>query len=219
MICDYFQYGRYLLLSSSYPGSLPANLQGIWNMHLNPPWGSKYTININTQMNYWPAEVCNLSDMHLPLFEHMKSMLPHGRDAAKRMYGARGWTAHHNTDIWGRTARRRIVIFPQPSGVWGAAWLCLHLWEHYRFTMDRAFLSEYYPMMLEAADFLLDYISVRDNQIEFSPSLSPENTYIHPSGERGCLCRNAAMDLQIVYELLHAVVQGGPHIKPEYCTV
>ncbi len=208
LICDYFQYGRYLLLSSSYPGSLPANLQGLWNQDFNPAWGSKYTININTQMNYWPAEICNLSDMHLPLFEHMKTMLPRGRDAAKRMYGASGWTAHHNTDIWGDCAPQDSYI---ASTFWctGAAWLCLHVWEHYRFTMDRKFLSEYYPMMREAADFLLDFITVTGDQVEFSPSLSPENTYVLPSGERGRLCRNAAMDLQIVYELLSAVVQGG----------
>lgn len=209
LVCDYFQFGRYLLASSSRPGSLPANLQGIWNKDFDPPWGSKYTININTQMNYWPSEVCNLSAMHLPLFDHMRAMLPHGREAARRMYGARGWVAHHNTDIWGDCAPQDSYI---PATFWhmGAAWLCLHIYEHYRFTMDEAFLREYFPIMCEAADFFLDtLLPGEDGYMDVSPSSSPENTYILPSGEQGCLCRNATMDMQILRELFSAIAQCG----------
>lgn len=209
LINTYFQYSRYLLVCSSRPGSLPANLQGIWNQEFEPPWGSKYTININTQMNYWPAEICNLSEMHLPLFEHLRRMLPHGRDVAREMYGASGWMAHHNTDIWGDCAPQDSYI---ASTIWqmGAAWLCLHISEHYEYTGDQAFLREYYPIMKEAAAFFLDTMTEdRDGWLCVSPSCSPENTYILPGGERGCLCSDAAMDTQILRELFSAVVSCG----------
>lgn len=209
LINTYFQFGRYLLACSSRPGTLPANLQGIWNQEFEPPWGSKYTININTQMNYWLAENCNLSDMHLPLFEHLKRMLPHGRDVARDMYGASGWVAHHNTDIWGDCAPQDSYI---ASTVWqmGAAWLCLHIPEHYDYTGDKAFLQEYYPLMQEAAEFFLcTMVKDKDGYLNVSPSCSPENTYILPSGERGCLCGDAAMDAQILRELFRALVRCG----------
>lgn len=127
LICDMFNYGRYLLISSSRPGSQPANLQGIWNESFNPPWDSKYTININAQMNYWPAETCGLSEEHLPLFDLIQRMVPNGRQIARDMYGARGWMAHHNTDLWGDCAPQDNW---RSSTMWqmGAAWLCLHLW-------------------------------------------------------------------------------------------
>jgi alpha-L-fucosidase 2 len=134
----YFKYGRYLLISSSRPGTLPANLQGIWCNEFLPPWDSKYTININTQMNYWPAEICNLSECHLSLFEHIKRMYENGRHTAGAMYGARGFVAHHNTDIWGDTAPQDTWI-PATYWVMGAAWLCLHIWEHYQYTLDKNF--------------------------------------------------------------------------------
>lgn len=204
----YFQFGRYLLASCSRPGSLPANLQGIWNQEFLPPWDSKYTININTEMNYWPAEVCNLSEMHLPLFEHLRAMQPRGREVARKMYGAKGWMAHHNTDLWGDCAPQDCCL---TASFWpmGAAWLCLHIHEHYRFTGDRAFLKRYYDLMLEAAEFFEDTL-IEDGRgrLVVSPSVSPENAYILPSGEKGALCMGASMDSQILTALFEAVIQG-----------
>ncbi|NLY88071.1 MAG: glycoside hydrolase family 95 protein [Firmicutes bacterium] len=197
----YFQFGRYLLLSCSRPGSLPANLQGLWNQEMLPPWESKYTININTQMNYWPAETCNLPECHRPLLEHIKRMRKPGRRTAKVMYGCRGFVAHHNTDIWGDTAPQDL--YP-PASFWpmGAAWLSLHLWEHYHFSGDRRFLKKAYPVMKEAAEFFLDFL-VPDSRgrLVTCPSVSPENTYILPDGERGSLCAGPAMDSQILHTL------------------
>lgn len=205
----YFQYGRYLLASSSRPGSLPANLQGLWNESVDPPWGSKYTININTQMNYWPAEICNLSEMHEPLFEHMRRMQPHGRKVAQSMYGVSGWMAHHNTDIWGDCAPQDTYL---PATYWqmGAAWLCQHIAEHYRFTQDHAFLAAYYPMMQEAALFFENtLVRLPDGTLSVSPSSSPENTYITPDGEHGTLTDCAAMDSQILYTLMRDLEELG----------
>ncbi|MBQ8954675.1 MAG: glycoside hydrolase family 95 protein, partial [Clostridia bacterium] len=209
LVNDYFAFGRYLLLSSSRPGSLPANLQGIWNAEFLPPWDSKYTININTEMNYWPAEILNLSEEHLPLFEHLKRMLPHGRDVARDMYGARGFVAHHNTDIWGDCAPQDTYL---PATYWpmGAAWLCLHIAEHYRYTRDETFLREYYPIMKEAALFFEDtLVELPDGTLSVSPSSSPENTYITESGEQGTLTECAAMDSQILYALMEALEEAG----------
>jgi len=178
---QYFQFGRYLLMASSRPGSMAATLQGIWNDSMTPPWDSKYTININIQMNYWPSEVGNLAEMHEPLFDLIENMQPMGRETAKKMYGARGFVAHHNTDAWGHTAPVDSV----GPGMWpmGAAWLSLHLWEHYAFGGDREFLAHRgYPIMKEAAEFLLDYL-VDDGKghLVTGPSTSPENRY-HQQG-------------------------------------
>lgn len=216
LIALYYQFGRYLLISSSRPGSLPANLQGIWNDKMLPPWDSKYTININAQMNYWPAELCNLSECHEPLFELIERMREPGRHTARVMYGARGFTAHHNTDIWADTAPQDIYL---PASYWplGAAWLCLHLWEHYEFTLDREFLLKAYPIMEEAALFFVDYLEeTPDGKLVTNPSVSPENTYILPNGEKGQLCIGAAMDSQILHELFSACLAaydiiGGEH--------
>ena len=149
-----FQFGRYALLASSRAGGQPANLQGIWNENPAPPWGSKYTININTQMNYWPAEVCNLSECHQPLFDMIEDASINGRKTAKMHYGVNGWVAHHNLDLWRGTAPVDAVQF----GMWpvGGAWLCQHIWEHYAFTGDRQFLKEHYPIMKGSARFLLE---------------------------------------------------------------
>ena len=197
-----FNFGRYLLISSSRPGTLPANLQGIWNNIWLPPWDSKYTININLQMNYWPAEACNLAEMHQPLFDLIERMRPHGRRTAEVMYGARGFCAHHNTDIWADTAPQGIGT-NATYWVTGAAWLCLHLWEHYAFSGDRGFLAKAYPTMKEACEFLLDFL-VEDpkGRLVTCPSVSPENTYILPSGKKGRLCAGPAMDNQIIDALL-----------------
>lgn len=207
LVTTYFQYGRYLLLSSSRPNSLPANLQGIWNKEMLPPWDSKYTININTQMNYWPAEVTNLSETHIPLFDHIEKMKINGRKTAAVMYGCRGFVAHHNTDIWADTAPQDRYI---PATYWplGGAWLSLHLWEHYLFTEDIAFLETYYPTLKEAALFLVDFLIENDEgYLITSPSVSPENTYIMADGEKGTLVEGPSMDSQIIYELFRACIQ------------
>lgn len=195
-----FDYGRYLLISCSREGTLPANLQGIWNKDMSPAWDSKYTININTEMNYWPAEVCNLSECHMPLFDLLKRMLPNGRVTAKKMYGCRGFVAHHNTDLWGDTAVQDHWI---PGSYWvlGAAWLCTHQWMHYEYTLDLEFLKNAFPIMREAALFFIDFLIEDKEYLKTCPSVSPENTYILPNGEQGAITAGATMDNQILRDL------------------
>ncbi len=204
----YFQFGRYLLASCSRPGTLPANLQGIWCKDMVPPWDSKYTININTEMNYWHAEVCNLAECHLPLFDLLERMRVPGRKTAMEMYGCRGFTAHHNTDIWADTAPQDIYI---PATYWpmGAAWLSLHLWDHYEFNPDQAFLRKAFPIMREAAEFFTDFL-VEDSKgrLVTCPSVSPENTYILPGGEQGRLCAGPSMDSQILHLLFARCIEA-----------
>ncbi len=204
----YFQFGRYLLASCSRPGTLPANLQGIWCKDMTPPWDSKYTININTEMNYWHAEVCNLAECHLPLFDLLERMREPGRKTAMEMYGCRGFTAHHNTDIWGDTAPQDIYI---PATYWpmGAAWLSLHLWDHYEFNPDQNFLRKAFPILREAAEFFADYL-VEDSKgrLVTCPSVSPENTYILPSGAQGRLCAGPSMDSQILHLLFARCIEA-----------
>jgi len=185
-----FQYGRYLLIASSRPGDQPANLQGIWNDRTNPPWGSKYTVNINTEMNYWPAEVANLPECATPLFDMIDDLVVSGRETARAHYGARGWVLHHNTDLWRGTA----PINASNHGIWptGGAWLTQHLWEHYRFSGDRAFLARRaYPVMKDAALFFVDYL-VRDPKTGWLIS-GPSN-----SPEQGGLVMGPTMDHQII---------------------
>lgn len=204
----YFQYGRYLLIASSRPGSLPANLQGIWNRDMLPIWDSKYTININTQMNYWPAESCNLTDCHKPLFVFIERLRESGRVTADKMYGCRGFMAHHNSDIWADTAPQDVCV---TSTFWtmGAAWLCLHLWDHYDYSRDAAFLREAYDTMKEAALFLTDFlVEGPQGQLVTCPSSSPENRYRLPSGESGALTYAPAMDSQIITELFRRCIQA-----------
>lgn len=204
----YFQFGRYLLLSSSRKCELPANLQGIWNKDMLPAWDSKFTININTEMNYWPAEICNLAECHLPLFKHIERMKEYGRITAKKMYGCEGFVAHHNTDIWGDTAPQDLYM---PATQWpmGAAWLCLHIWEHYQFTLDTEFLKEKYETIKDAAQFFVDFL-IEDSQgrLVTCPSVSPENTYILPNGQRGNLCIAPSMDSQIINDLFIACIKA-----------
>lgn len=197
----YFNFGRYLLIASSRPGSNPANLQGIWNVDFHPPWGSKYTININTEMNYWPAESCALKECHEPLFDLIRRMRKTGGRTARKMYGCRGFVAHHNTDIWGDTAPQDLWI---PATFWpmGAAWLCLHLWDHWDYSRDVKFLRRAWPLMRDAADFFLDYLTKDDKgRLVTCPSSSPENTYVLPTGEYGSLCAGPSMDSQMLREL------------------
>lgn len=203
-----FQYGRYLLISSSREGTLPANLQGIWNDKMLPPWDSKFTININTQMNYWLAESCNLSELHLPLFELMKRMMPNGQRTAKEMYNCRGFVAHHNTDVWADTAPQDRCITAS-YWVMSMPWLCTHIWEHYQFTKDKEFLREYYECMKESALFFTDFL-VEDEEgyLVTNPSISPENAYILPNGNLGKLCVGSTIDNQILRFLFTSVIEA-----------
>lgn len=208
LITLYFNYGRYLLMSCSRPGSLPANLQGIWNDSFAPPWESVFTININTEMNYWPAEVCNLSECHQPLFDLIERMREPGRRTAREMYGCSGFTAHHNTNIWADTAP-----FGGNPYIWpfGAAWLSIHLWEHYLYNLDNEFLkNKAYPIIKEAVMFFLEYMIEDENgNLITGLSQSPENTYRLPNGEAGIIARAPAMDAQILYELFDACIKAG----------
>ncbi|HET9316377.1 MAG TPA: glycoside hydrolase family 95 protein [Vicinamibacteria bacterium] len=196
----YFQFGRYLLIASSRPGTQPANLQGLWNDDLRPAWGSKYTINVNTEMNYWPAEVTNLAECHEPLFDLVEELRESGRRTARAHYGARGFVAHHNTDLW----RVATPVDGARWGLWplGAAWLSTHLFEHYAFGGEIDFLRRAYPVMRESAEFLLDFL-VEDAQgrLVTNPSHSPENAFVDGKGNEGVLCVGATMDFGIIREL------------------
>jgi alpha-L-fucosidase 2 len=193
----YYQYGRYLLISCSRPGGQAANLQGLWNDSTNPPWGSKYTININTEMNYWPAESGNLAECVDPLVSMIEELAASGARTAQSQYGARGWVAHHNTDIW----RASAPIDGPFWGMWptGGAWLCLHLWDRYEFSGDEAELRRFYPLMKGAAEFFLDTLQTepRHGWLVTSPSISPENG--HPAGTS--VCAGPTMDMQILRDL------------------
>jgi alpha-L-fucosidase 2 len=204
----YFQFGRYLLISSSQPGSpQPANLQGIWNGELKGPWDSKYTININTEMNYWPSETTQLSELNKPLFNMISDLSVVGKQTASVMYGARGWSLHHNTDIWRITG----VVDGPFWGLWptGNAWLSQHLWEHYLFTGDKAFLRKYYPVMKGAALYFEDVLQpeAEHNWLVVSPSVSPEHEYINGKTQVS-VTAGATMDNQLVYDLFTNVVRA-----------
>lgn len=202
----YYQYGRYLLISSSQPGGQPANLQGIWNHKMSPPWDSKYTININTEMNYWPAEKTNLSELHRPLIEMVKDLSVTGSRTARVMYGARGWMAHHNTDLW-RIAGPVDGAF---WGIWnaGGAWLSQHLWEHYLYSGDKNYLKEIYPVLKGAAmfynDFLVDHPVY--GFLVVCPANSPENA---PKAHQGAsIDGGTTMDNQIVFDVLSNAIRA-----------
>ncbi len=198
-----FQYGRYLLISSSQPGGQPANLQGIWNDKLLAPWDGKYTININTEMNYWPAEVTNLSEMHEPLFEMVKELSQTGSSTAQTMYGCRGWVAHHNTDLWRATGPVDNAFY----GTWpnGGGWLSTHLWEHYLYQGDKEYLKDVFPVLKGAADFYLDFLVEHPDYhwMVTAPSMSPEHG---PEGENSSkastVVAGCTMDNQIVFDVL-----------------
>ncbi len=197
MVALLFNYGRYLLISSSQRGGQPANLQGIWNQSLNAPWDAKYTININAEMNYWPAEVCNLSENHEPLFAMIKDLSETGAETARVMYGCRGWVAHHNTDLW-------RIAGPLDGAAWGmfpngGAWLTTHLWDHYQYTLDEDFLREYYPILKGAAEFYLDYMVERDGELIIAPSTSPEHG---GRGKSSTVTAGCTMDNQICRDAL-----------------
>ena len=197
MVALLFNYGRYLLISSSQNGGQAANLQGVWNDKRNAPWDSKYTININAEMNYWPAEVCNISETAEPLFTMTKDLSETGAETARVMYGCRGWVAHHNTDLW-------RIAGPIDGATWGmfpngGGWLTTHLWEHYQYTLDKDFLREYYPVMKGAAEFYLDFMVERDGELLVVPSTSPEHGGV---GKQSTVCAACTMDNQIVRDVL-----------------
>ncbi|MBU4436129.1 MAG: glycoside hydrolase family 95 protein [Alphaproteobacteria bacterium] len=198
----YYQYGRYLLIACSRPGGQPANLQGLWNDRMSPPWGGKFTININTEMNYWPAEPTGLAECVKPLVEMVRDLSVTGAHTARAMYGARGWVAHHNTDLWRATA----PIDGAQYGVWptGGAWLCKHLWDHYDYGRDPAYLADVYPVMKGAALFFLDTLVVdpQSGKLVTSPSLSPENDHGHGAS----LVAGPTMDQAIVRDLFDACI-------------
>lgn len=200
----YFDYGRYLLIASSRKGSQPANLQGIWNDSNKPAWESKYTVNINTEMNYWPAQVAALPECVDPLIAMVHDLSVTGAKVARTMYGARGWVCHHNTDLW----RAAAPIDGAQWGLWptGGAWLCTHLWEHYDYSRDLGFLGQAYPLMKGAALFFIDTLQrdAASGRLVTSPSLSPEN--VHPFG--ASICAGPAMDQQILRDLFDQVAQA-----------
>ncbi|PTB97306.1 hypothetical protein C9994_03480 [Marivirga lumbricoides] len=204
LVSLYFQYGRYLLISSSQPGTQPANLQGVWNDKLSPPWDSKYTVNINTEMNYWPAEVTNLPEMHEPLFSMIEDLSVMGQESAKEMYGARGWNMHHNTDIWRVTGPIDGAFY----GMWpmGGAWLTQHMWQHYLYTGDTAFLEKVYPILKGSTLFYIDVLQEEPKhgwQV-ITPSMSPENE--HPGGTS--LAAGNTMDNQLVFDVFSNYIKA-----------
>lgn len=207
LVATYFKFGRYLLICSSQPGGQPANLQGIWNDKLFPSWDSKYTCNINLEMNYWPAEVTNLTDLNEPLFRLIREVSETGKESAQVMYGSDGWVLHHNTDIWRVTG----AIDNSPSGMWasGGAWLCQHLWQHYLYTGDEEFLRKAYPILKGAALFF-DQVMIKEpthGWLVMCPSNSPENTHAG-SGNKATTAAGCTMDNQLVFDLWHAVIRS-----------
>lgn len=204
----YFQFGRYLLISASRPGSQPANLQGIWNQDMQPAWSANWTINCNAEINYWPAEITNLSECHFPMFDMIRETAVDGARTAKNLYNSRGWVAHHNLDIW------RTTWMVGGTGLYslfqvGGAWLCQHIWDHYLFTLDEDFLRDHYDLLKSASIFYLDNLQTdRDGYLVTSPSESFENGYIKPNGEEGWACIGSAQDMQIIRALFENTMKA-----------
>ncbi len=207
----YFQYGRYLLISSSRQGGMPANLQGIWNNLIRPSWRSNYTTNINLQMNYWLANQTNLGEMNLNLIEHIKRLAKNGTATAKNYYNMNGWAVHHNSDIWAQTNPVGEGGGDPKWANWslGSPWLSQHLYEHYRFTSDKKYLKETaYPLMKTAALFCLDWLVEKDGKLITAPSTSPENVYLHPNGFKGTVSIASAMDMEIIWDLFTNIIEA-----------
>lgn len=205
MVALIMQYGRYLLISSSQPGGQPANLQGVWNDKKNAPWDSKYTININTEMNYWPSHTGNLLDCEMPLFSMLQDLQQTGSVTARQMYGCNGWMAHHNTDLW-------RIAGPVDGATWGmfptgGAWLSTHIWEHYLYSADKQFLRTYFPILKGAADFFLDYLQrdPRNGWLVSVPTVSPEHG---PRGKQTTVTAGSTMDNQIIFDVLSHTIDA-----------
>lgn len=216
----YYQFGRYLLIASSRPGSQPANLQGLWNNSLFPPWAANWTLNCNAEINYWPVEVANLSECHLPLIELTKELSVDGTNVARQLYGARGWMAHHNTDVW-RTAgpvagQAKWAIFQV-----GSAWLCEHLWEHYAFTGDKNYLRTVWPVLAGAAQFYLDSLieEPEHHWLVTGPDTNFENAWRKPDGSSGSVCLGPTASLQMIRELFQNCRRAGAILDtdPAFC--
>ncbi|MBO0950824.1 glycoside hydrolase family 95 protein [Fibrella forsythiae] len=213
LVTLYYQYGRYLLISSSQPNGQPANLQGIWNNKMRPPWDSKYTININAQMNYWPAEKTNLAELHEPFLRMVRDMSETGQETARVMYGARGWMAHHNTDIWRATGAIDGALW----GMWvaGGGWTSQHLWEHYQYSGDKKFLASAYPILKGAATFYVDYLveHPKYHWLVVTPGTSPENA---PSAHGGSsLDAGTTMDNQIAFDVFTTTIRAAELLKQD----
>ena len=216
LLALYFHYGRYLLLSSSRPGAQPANLQGIWNAEVRPPWSSNWTSNINVQMNYWPVETCNLSECHLPLIEMIRDLSQNGRRTAQVNYGIeRGWCSHHNIDLWRQSAPvGEGMQFADPAWAnfaMSGPWLCQHLWEHYRFTGDKNYLKTVaYPVMKGAAEFCLHWLTDDGKGgLTTCPSVSTENTFLAPDGKSASVSAGCTMDIALIHEIFANCTQAG----------
>ncbi|KAA6350138.1 Xylosidase/arabinosidase [termite gut metagenome] len=219
LVATYFQFGRYLLIASSRPNGMPANLQGLWAWQMNAPWNADFHTNINFQMNYWPAEITNLSELHTPMFDLMDILSETGGQSAKVTYGARGWVVHHLTDAWGFTAPA-----DGPQGIWpvGSAWLAQHPWEHYCFNEDKDFLAKRaYPLMKGAARFIMDFLveapqgTAYAGKLVTNPSYSPENGFILPNGEHSVFTYGATMDLEIIHNLLNNCIAACKILKKD----
>lgn len=219
LIETYFQFGRYLLIGSSRPGGMPANLQGLWSWQMNAPWNADFHTNINFQMNYWPAEITNLSELHIPMFDLMDLLVKPGEKTALIQYGARGWVVHHLTDAWGFTAPA-----DGPQGIWpmGSAWLAQHPWEHYTFTGDKDFLSKRaFPLMKGAARFIMDFLveapagTAYAGKLVTNPSYSPENAFYLPDRSTSVFTYGATMDLEIIHNLLTNCIEACKVLKIE----
>ncbi|MGK0303722.1 MAG: alpha-L-fucosidase 2 [Planctomycetota bacterium] len=213
LLATYFQFGRYLLIGSSRPGTLPANLQGLWNQHIDAPWNADYHININLQMNYWPAEICNLAEMHEPLIAFTEALVPAGRKTAKELYDCRGFVAHHTTDAWAFTS----PIGSTHWGMWpmGGAWCTAHAMEHWRFGRDREFLAKRaWPLLKESALFFVDYLveHPRTKKLVSGPSMSPENSFRTKDGVKAHVTMGPAMDQQIIFELFTNVLEAAKEL-------
>ena len=213
LVETFFQYGRYLLIACSRPGSQPANLQGMWNDQVRPPWSSNYTININTEMNYWPAENTNLAELHEPLISFVERLAVNGRKTAQVNYRARGWVSHHNSDIWAHTSP--VGAFGTGDPVWAQwlgspAWLSQHLWEHFAYGRDKAYLRDRaYPVMKSACEFYLDFLIANEKgQLVTSPSSSPEHKFRQPDGRLAALSAGATMDRALVWDLFTNTIEA-----------
>ena len=216
----YFQYGRYLLISCSRPGSVPANLQGIWNKELRPPWSANYTTNINVQMNYWPAETLNLSEMHQPLLNFVKAVAVTGAVTSKEFYHTGGWALHHNSDIWALS--NPVGDIGKGDPMWanwtmGAPWLSQHLWWHYAFTKDKQFLQQTaYPLMKGAAAFCLDWlVEDKNGWLVTAPSVSPENNFIDDKGKQGSVSVATTMDMEIIWDLFTNLIEASKELNTD----
>ena len=218
LIALYFQFGRYLMVSGSRTSGAPINLQGIWNEQVRPPWSSNYTININTEMNYWPVETTNLSEFHTPLLSFSKNLSENGKTTAKSFYGLNGWVAHHNTDIWAMS--NPVGDFGKGDPVWanwtmGGTWLSTHLWEHFLFTNDTSYLrKQAYPIMKEAARFCLEFlVEDKKGNLVTAPSTSPENMYINDKGFKGSVLYGGTADLAMIREIFNNVIDASALLK------